>query len=102
MRKWGVLSFIACVIAFVACVKDVAVEPSTGSRTTPSPVNFDPALVPYDSLSTYSFFAGAMADLQPAAGLLPYAPITPLFSDGAHKSRFVWMPEGASAHYVSD
>ena len=43
-----------------------------------------------------------MADLSPVTGVLPFEPITPLFSDYAHKSRFVWMPDGVSASYVAD
>lgn len=71
----------------------------TGPGTT---VNIDQGDLPYDSLSSYGFFTGDLQDLQPVQGVLPYAPITPLFSDYAHKSRFVWMPAGSKAQYVSD
>jgi uncharacterized repeat protein (TIGR03806 family) len=67
-----------------------------------SPVIFDLAHVPYDSLSEYLFYQGALKDLNPSYGVLPYEVITPLFSDYAHKKRFVWMPEGVKASYVSD
>ena len=43
-----------------------------------------------------------MADLIPNEGLLLYEPITPLFTDYAEKTRYVWMPEGSSANYESD
>lgn len=55
--------------------------------------------VPYPTLSQYRFFSGAMAEQRPNAGVLPYDVITPLFSDYAHKFRFVWMPPGTSAAF---
>jgi uncharacterized repeat protein (TIGR03806 family) len=38
----------------------------------------------------------------PALNVLPYEPISSLFSDYAHKKRFVWMPNGTKAVYNSD
>lgn len=67
-----------------------------------SPVVFDLSQVPYEKLSDYNFFDGSLADQQPVYGVLPYEPITPLFTDYAHKKRFVWMPYGAKAEYVGD
>ncbi len=67
-----------------------------------SPVNFDINTVPYDKLSDYNFFEGNLAELSPVYGVLPYEPINALFSDYAHKKRFVWMPYNVSATYVSD
>lgn len=57
---------------------------------------------PFDKLSDYQFFKGALADLQPNERVLPYDLNSPLFSDYAHKARFVWMPEGTSANYKED
>ncbi len=54
---------------------------------------------PFDRLSDYRFFAQPMADLSPNEGVLPFAPITPLFSDYAEKARFVWMPAGEGAKF---
>lgn len=67
-----------------------------------SPVVFDIEQVPYQTLAEYNFFEGAIKDLNPVYGVLPYDLISPLFSDYAHKSRFVWMPSGLSANYVND
>lgn len=67
-----------------------------------SPVNFDINIVPYGKLSDYNFFKGNLADMSPVYGVLPYEPINPLFSDYAHKKRFVWMPYNVEATYVSD
>lgn len=67
-----------------------------------SPVNFDINTVPYPKLSDYNFFEENLVDQNPVYGVLPYEPINTLFSDYAHKKRFVWMPNNVSATYVSD
>lgn len=67
-----------------------------------SPVVFDINQVPYQTLAEYNFFEGAIKDLNPVYGVLPYDLISPLFTDYAHKKRFVWMPTGSSASYVND
>ncbi|MDC0637609.1 MAG: Ig-like domain-containing protein [Flavobacteriaceae bacterium] len=67
-----------------------------------SPVQLDLSNVPYPKLSDYNFFEGPLSDLSPVYGVLPYEPISKLFSDYAKKKRFVWMPENVSATYISD
>lgn len=47
-------------------------------------------------LSDYRFFADAAAQ-RPAAGVTPYRIQTPLWSDGAEKLRFVYVPPGQKA-----
>jgi uncharacterized repeat protein (TIGR03806 family) len=64
-----------------------------------SAVALDIAAEPFKKLSEYNFFSGKMCDLKPNARVMPYDLITPLFSDYAHKARFVYMPEGSSANY---
>lgn len=59
-------------------------------------------LPPFEKLSDYNFFVGKITDLQPNERVLPYELNSPLFTDYAHKSRFVWMPEGASAKFTSN
>lgn len=66
-------------------------------RPAATAVHFEAERIPYPRLSDYAFFAGALKKLQPNARVLPYEPITPLFTDYAHKARFVWMPEGVQA-----
>lgn len=58
-------------------------------------------LPPFEKLSDYHFFVGKIADLQPNQRVLPYDLNSPLFSDYAHKSRFIWMPEGTTAQFTS-
>ncbi|MEQ8705094.1 MAG: SO2930 family diheme c-type cytochrome [Phaeodactylibacter sp.] len=69
-------------------------------RTAPAvgPVQFDPVAVPYPELSDYAFFKSLGKDgAVPNTGVLPYAPITSLFTDYAHKARYVWMPDSVQA-----
>lgn len=62
-------------------------------------VQLDVAGKPFEYLSQYQFFAGEMKDLRPNKRVLPYDLNSPLFSDYAEKSRFVWLPEGTAANY---
>lgn len=48
------------------------------------------------TLAEYGFFADAAAQV-PAARVTPYRLNTPLYSDGAEKLRFVYLPAGARA-----
>src|SRR5438552_5320670 len=47
---------------------------------------------PAERLSDTGLFAGAPALQMPAAGVVPYEVIAPLWSDGASKHRFVAAP----------
>lgn len=68
--------------------------------TSPVVMNLD--AVPYPKLSDYKFFSGAMNQLQPSFGVLPYRPASELFTDYAQKSRFIWMPKDSIANYTTD
>jgi uncharacterized repeat protein (TIGR03806 family) len=57
---------------------------------------------PYRRLSTYGFFEGEMAQLDPSEKLIPYQPASSLFTDYAMKSRFVMIPDGEKARLVED
>ena len=52
-----------------------------------------------EKLSEHNFFKGKMSDLIPIDGIIPYDLNTPLFSDYAHKARFIKIPEGQKAVY---
>ncbi len=52
-----------------------------------------------EKLSDYGFFVGKISDLDPAQQVIPYDLNTPLFTDYAHKARFIYFPEGAYATY---
>ena len=93
-------SVLLMMVVLIACQKDMEYDELGPGGT--ERVVFDLDSVPYSTLSHYQFFTGNMASQQPAEGVLPFAPITPLFSDYAHKKRFVWMPPGTQATYQSD
>ncbi len=65
-------------------------------RPATAAVHFDPGAVPYPRLSEYRFFTDLPRQI-PNERVLPYELITPLFTDYAHKARFVWMPAGVNA-----
>ncbi|HEY0091316.1 MAG TPA: hypothetical protein VGB43_02425, partial [Flavobacterium sp.] len=67
-----------------------------------SPVTVNLADVPYPKLSDYKFFEGPMKDQNPSLDVLPYEPASSLFTDYAHKKRFVWMPKNQKATYNED
>lgn len=75
---------------YIACAIFIAILSGAGYRTSKKYKN---------SLSEYGFFKGALADLQPADNVLPYNLNTPLFTDYAHKQRFMFIPEGKQAVY---
>lgn len=77
-------------------------ETITVTVVTSGEVNFNFTLDPFLKLSSYNFFAGEMNLLSPNSGVLPYKPISSLFSDYALKKRFVWMPVGVKATYNGD
>jgi uncharacterized repeat protein (TIGR03806 family) len=68
--------------------------------TSPVVVNAD--TFPFNTLTEYNFFEGAIKDQKPELGVIPYEPISTLFTDYAKKKRFVWMPEGVKATYTAD
>jgi uncharacterized repeat protein (TIGR03806 family) len=80
----------------IACNNDnetVTEEPIT------SPVNVDLTQVPFPKLSDYKFFSGALKNLTPEVGVLPYKLESELFTDYASKKRFVWLPAGTKATF---
>jgi uncharacterized repeat protein (TIGR03806 family) len=93
MKKLYVLKtllFLSLFIALTSCGDDEEYKKV-------SPVQLDLEGVPYPKLSDYKFFEGDMKDQAPAYKVLPYDLNSSLFTDYAHKKRFIWMPEGVSA-----
>jgi uncharacterized repeat protein (TIGR03806 family) len=50
-------------------------------------------------LSQLGLFTGALAELTPAPGQVPYTVVAPLYSDGAAKERQLWVPPGSALGY---
>lgn len=74
---------------------------SLGAAPPPAPVALDALLAetPAPTLSAYRLFTDP-AGRSPNRGVTPYALNTPLFSDYAEKSRYVFLPPGAKARYA--
>lgn len=93
MKKLSAILIIICIsslIIFNQC------------KISDGKVTVDIHAKPFEKLSEYNFFKGKISDLVPNDKVLPYDLITALFSDYAHKARFVWMPAGTSAKYTKD
>ena len=101
-EAWGLPLASVCAIAFVTCTHELVGPDATPDDAAAAPVFVDLSSLPYPALSTYRFFVGELDQLEPNTGVLPFAPINALFTDYAHKNRFVWMPAGAQASHVSD
>ena len=52
-----------------------------------------------ETLSSYGFFEEDLSNLLPKKHLIPYELKSSLFSDYAHKERFIVLPEGTKASY---
>ncbi len=111
MRKYYALSILSLLIIFVfySCALNdsdeyvsLESESNKDGGSIKAPVRIDLNQVPLQRLSDYGFFIGALRDQKPAYKLIPYEPASSLFSDYAHKKRFVWMPQGTSATYNGD
>ena len=98
IKKYAIYFFIISISLLIyACSND-----SDDEYTPISPVIVDLTQVPYSNLSEYHFFEGEMKNQVPSLNVTPYEPISSLFSDYAHKKRFVWMPSGTSATFNGD
>lgn len=75
-------------------------EPAKQVEEPPPPP--PPASIPYETLSEYKFFTGVLSDIKPAAGVIPYEVASPLWSDGAHKQRFIVLPEGQKIKFGAE
>ena len=63
-----------------------------------APITIDPAMPMPKVLSAFNLFKDTAKQV-PNEGVVPYDLSTPLFTDYAHKDRFIWMPAGVSAQY---
>jgi uncharacterized repeat protein (TIGR03806 family) len=97
-KKYAILSFFAIsLLIFFSCTDNDDEE-----YAPISPVTVDLTQIPYPNLSDYHFFEGEMKNQIPSLNVLPYEPISSLFTDYAHKKRFVWLPNGMKATYNGD
>lgn len=88
MRRLSlVIALVSAPAALVSC--------SPGSDDQPA-VSFGEE---HELLSSYHLFKGELRNLQPADGVIPYVPVSPLFSDFARKERFIALPPGESIDF---
>jgi uncharacterized repeat protein (TIGR03806 family) len=71
----------------------------SGCKNEPTQVALDVATKPFQALSKYHFFKGKLSDLLPNERVLHYDLISGLFTDYAHKARFLYVPEGKQVAY---
>lgn len=97
-KKFFIIIPLTVALFYAGCIQtgaDKTTEPAEMAGKTVSNL----AKIGLEKLSEYGFFKGRMADLIPVDGIIPYDINTPLFSDFAHKARFVKVPEGKQAQY---
>src|SRR5262245_39856007 len=94
------LAIVCCLLSLVACEprkQEVIVVAEENVTANP-----DLAAIGKVTLSEYGFFTGALKDLSPAEGVIPFALNSPLFSDYAYKKRFVKIPGTTKVKYNGD
>lgn len=94
MKNPSFYLYFLILLSFVSC-NDIDHE----NYLPVSPVEMDLSKVPYAKLSDYHFFEGQLSLQNPSYKVIPYRPASELFSDYAHKKRFVWMPSDVKASY---
>ena len=91
LRRSFALAFIVLGSLSAACGGD---EPGPASPDGGVDANGWPA-----TLSAWGLFEGDGHTQVPAGGVVPYAPVSPLFSDYAAKHRFLRLPPGTTIAY---
>lgn len=104
-----ILAVVLAIVVINSCAPsdneeyvDVSAEERIVGNSIGGPLNFDLNQVPFPKLSEYRFFLGPLKNQKPGYKVIPYEPASSLFSDYAHKKRFIWMPKGTSASFNGD
>lgn len=92
-----ILKLFTVSFLFSSCSDDDSYE-----EIPTSPVIVDLSQVPYSKLSDYHFFEGDLKNQTPSLDVIPYEPASALFTDYAHKKRFIWMPPNKKGTYNGD
>ncbi|MBY8961684.1 hypothetical protein KJK34_02845 [Flavobacterium sp. D11R37] len=99
---FNALVLILSCFCFVSCGSDDSYTKVPDVNEPASPVTLNLDAVPYATLSEYNFFEGDLKNLSPVYKVIPYDLNSELFTDYALKKRFIWMPVGSKATYISD
>ena len=100
MKKNKVFFTLIFFLSFTLCL--VSCSNQDNEYVPVSPVLVDLTQVPYAKLSDYKFFEGELKLQNPSLNVIPFEPASSLFTDYAHKKRFVWMPSNVKASYDGD
>jgi len=92
------LKFFSLFLLVFACSSENQSEETQESKPTQFAFKNNQELG-HQKLSDYNFFKGKLADLSPYENVHPYKLNSALFSDYAHKARFVKLLEGKIADY---
>ena len=87
-RSLSLPVLLASALTLAACSGAPESLSPTDSGPTPAPAG-----MPYDALDAWHLFTDGPGQT-PAAGVLPYEVVAPLFSDYTIKRRFLWVPPG--------
>ncbi|WP_298224403.1 hypothetical protein [Flavobacterium sp.] len=103
---YSIFSVFCLTLLVISCTmsEDEDYVDVSNRQSTPveAPVIFDFGQTPFPKLSDYHFFVGPLKNLKPGYKVIPFEPASTLFTDYAHKKRFVWMPKGTKATYNGD
>ena len=101
MRKQYFALLLLCFSFLLSC-SDNDDSPYVPIVVIPETPIVDLTQVPYQKLSDYKFFEGALKNQKPVADVIPYEPASSLFTDYAKKKRFVWMPKNTKGTFNGD
>jgi uncharacterized repeat protein (TIGR03806 family) len=98
---WSTWNHVRGAAAFGAAVLLMLAALSGCSRPL-RPIAPPGSVTPVERLSELGVFEGAPAKQVPRDGFVPYDVNAPLYSDGAHKRRYVYVPAGSRIQTGSD
>ena len=101
MKRVNQALYVALLTSLLHSCQTKKQEPIVVAEETIS-ANPDLVSIGKIKLSEYGFFRGAIKDLSPAEGVMPYSLNSSLFSDYAYKKRFVKIPSNVKVKYNPD
>ncbi|WP_298417743.1 hypothetical protein [uncultured Kordia sp.] len=107
LRKLASIAILSAMLFSCADDNDPTTTPISMDDDDYVPIPTSPVVLemdnfPFDTLSEYNFFDGELKEQNPVLGVIPYEPISALFTDYAKKKRFIWMPSDVEATYAAD
>lgn len=94
MARSAVRTLQAFVLALAGCDDGGARSGGRDAAVAPGGPRVELDALPYARLSQYGFFRGELRSLTPVRELVPFEPVSPLWSDHAAKQRLLYLPAG--------